>query len=82
PGDNHEKDVMIIPTVEDQDQGVDAPVEEMNDLPFLEELESESNLGGPEPNKETRPKRVSRLVVKLSYEELGQSTNRPVHYVW
>ncbi|KAL0153075.1 hypothetical protein M9458_051674 [Cirrhinus mrigala] len=54
PGDNHEKDVRIIPTVEDpsQDQGVDTPVEERNDLPFLEELESESNLGGPEPNKE------------------------------
>ncbi|KAL0153028.1 hypothetical protein M9458_051627, partial [Cirrhinus mrigala] len=69
PGDNHEKDVMIIPTVEDpsQDQGVDTPVEERNDFPFLEELESESNLGGREPNKETRPKRESRLVHSKIY---------------
>ncbi len=55
------------------------PVVEGNDLPFAEEPDGEKSPNGLEPSREIRFKREIKPVVKLSYDELGTSTNRPIY---
>ncbi len=58
---------------------LNTPVVEGNDLPFAEEHDGEKSPNGLEPSREIRFKREIKPVVKLSYDELGQSTNRPIY---
>lgn len=57
------------------------PVVEGDDLPFPEEPDGEKNPNGLEPAREIRSKRELKPVVKLSYDELGKSTNRPIYTI-
>lgn len=57
------------------------PVVEGNHLPFPEEPDGENNPNGLEPAREIRSKREIKPVVKLSYDELGKSTNRPIYTI-
>lgn len=52
---------------------------EGNNLPFPEEPDGEKSSNGLEPSREFRSKREIKPVVKLSYDELGKSTNRPIY---
>lgn len=57
------------------------PEEMQNYLPFPEDQDGDDNPRGLEPVRESRPKRERKPVVKLSYDELGKVTNRPIYTI-